>query len=96
MYGARLGTYMTLLTDWNYKEVMWFDSLADIWSNFKEDDIGYESSLIGEKLKCKLGLPICDFDSEQSKFFKPHCNADKYNMGPLVKEMDVIRKIEGW
>ena len=42
MYGARLGTYMTLLTDWNYKEVMWFDSLADIWSNFKEDDIGYE------------------------------------------------------
>ena len=32
----------------------------------------------------------------QSKFFKRHYLADKYNVDPLVKEMDVIRKIEGW
>jgi len=35
-------------------------------------------------------------DSEQSKFFKRHYNAGHYNQGPLVREMDVIRKQEGW
>ena len=39
---------------------------------------------------------MCMFLEEQSKFFKRHYNADKYNVGPLVKEMDFIRKIEGW
>ena len=39
---------------------------------------------------------MCILSPEQSKFFKRHYNADKYNHGPLVKEMDVIRKIEGW
>jgi len=33
---------------------------------------------------------------QQSAFFKRHYNADKHNLGPLVKEMDVIRRIEGW
>jgi len=39
---------------------------------------------------------MCALDKEQSQFFKRHYNADKYNVGPLVTEMDVIRKIEGW
>jgi hypothetical protein len=51
---------------------------------------------LGAELENKLGLPMCVANEKQSKFFKRHYNSDKYNLGPLVKEMDVIRKIEGW
>ena len=51
---------------------------------------------MAETLKTKLGLHICELTPEQSKFFKRHYNADKYNRGPLVTEMEVIRQIEGW
>jgi hypothetical protein len=56
----------------------------------------HQAEDIGKILQDKLGLPICTLDKEQSKFFKRHYNADKHNLGPLVTEMDVIRKIEGW
>jgi hypothetical protein len=55
-----------------------------------------EAQKIGYELHDKVGLPMCILDSEQSRFFKRHYNADKYNLGPLMREMDVIRKIEGW
>ena len=97
IYGARLGTYMTLLTDWDHKNVMWFDTLQRMWNGiFQHMRPVYEGDRIGNILKDKLDLPICRLDAEQSKFFKRHYNADKHNLGPLVKEMDVIRKIEGW
>ena len=35
-------------------------------------------------------------NKEQSKFFKRHYKADFHNLGPLVTEMEVIRRIEGW
>lgn len=97
IYGARLGTYMTLLTTWNYVDVMWFDSLLEMWNDaFKHLNPMVEAVRLGDILKTKLDLPICTLSAEQSKFFKRHYNADKHNLGPLVKEMDVIRKIEGW
>lgn len=96
MYGARLGTYMTMLVNWNHTEVQWFDALAILWDDYKSRMPDMEMTKIGEELKVKLGLPICTLNPEQSKFFKRHYNADKYNLGPLVREMDVIRKMEGW
>jgi hypothetical protein len=96
MYGARLGTYMTLLTDWNAHDVQWFDNYIELWEKYKFDSPEREAETIGDSLKDKLGLPMCMLNSEQSKFFKRHYNADKHNLGPLVTEMDVIRKIEGW
>jgi hypothetical protein len=97
IYGARLGTYMTLLTDWNHTDVMWFDNLHRMWEGiFQHMRPVHEGDRIGKILKEKLDLPICRLDAEQSEFFKRHYNADKHNLGPLVKEMDVIRKIEGW
>ena len=44
----------------------------------------------------KLGLPMATLDGLQSKFFKRHYGADKYNRGPLVTEMEVVREIQGW
>jgi hypothetical protein len=94
--GARLGTYKALLTDWDYTNVMWFDNYPTMWEEYEDKDPTELSYEIGEILKSKLGLPICTYTPEQSKLFKRHYNADKYNLGPLVREMDVIRKIEGW
>ena len=96
MYGARLGTYMTMLTDWNHKDVMWFDNYLVLWEEHENKDPEAEANALGEHLNSKLGLPMCMLSPEQSLFFKRHYNADKYNRGPLIKEMDVIREIEGW
>ena len=94
--GARLGTYMTMLTNWNPQDVQWFDNFVVMWDEYKDKDPEREATLLGEALSDKLGMPICTLDSMQSKFFKRHYNADKHNLGPLEREMDVIRRIEGW
>jgi hypothetical protein len=94
--GARLGTYMSLLTDWNYTNVMWFDNFPKLWVDYQDREPYDLAEELGSIIKAKLGLPICTLSPEQSKFFKRHYNADKHNLGPLVREMDVIRKIEGW
>ena len=94
--GSRLGTYMTMLTNWNPQDVQWFDNFVVMWDEYKDKDPEREATLLGESLNDKLGLPMCTLSSEQSKFFKRHYNADKHNLGPLVREMDVIRRIEGW
>jgi len=96
IYGARLGTYMTLLTDWDAKNVQWFDNYIEMWEKYKNDDPAVEAANIGDSLKDKLGLPMCMLNADQSKFFKRHMNNNRYNRGPLVREMDVIREIEGW
>lgn len=96
IYGARYGTYMTMLEHWNAKDVQWFDHLAKLWEKIKDVNPAQNAESIGGHLRDKLGLPICTLSVEQSKFFKRHYNSDKHNLGPLVREIDIIRKIEGW
>ena len=97
MAGARQGTYNVMLSDWDYNEVQDFQMLKDYWDNtVSKFDVTRFIDHYTEELEAKLGLPMCMLDKMQSKFFKRHYNADKYNMGPLVKEIDIIRKIEGW
>ena len=96
IYGARLGTYMTMLTEWDPANVQWFDNYTVLWEEHVNRDPDRESALLGASLTDKLGLPMHHFDGGQSKFFKRHYKADFSNLGPLVTEMEVIRKIEGW
>lgn len=98
IYGARLGTHMTMLTDWDYTQVQSFDYLTELWETIKYKDkfVEMDSSELGDELRLKLGLPTSILNGAQSVFFKHHYLADKHNLGPLVREMDVIRKIEGW
>lgn len=96
IYGSRLGTYFALLTDYNINDVQWFDNFNNLWEEFKNVDPERESVLVGSKLEEKLNLPMCILDKKQSIFFKRHYSVDKKNMGILVKEIDVIRKLEGW
>jgi hypothetical protein len=87
---------MTMLTDWNANEVQWFDNFEKLWGEHEKVNLLDEIDRIGNLLDTKLGLPICMLSSEQSKFFKRHYSTNRHNLGPLVKEIDVIRKIEGW
>lgn len=94
--GSRLGTYYTMLTEWDHKNVMWFDNYPELWKEYENKNPIVLADEIGDTLKNKLGLPINTLNPEQSKFFKRHYQADKYNLGMLVREIDIIRKIEGW
>lgn len=96
IYGARLGTYVVLLTDWDHTKVQWFDNYIDLWKEHGNKNPENEIIWLGKILSEKLGLPSCTFDPEQSKFFKHQYTADKFNIGPLVTEMEVIRRIEKW
>ena len=46
MYGARLGTYMTMLEDWPYKRVQDFVELEKLWESVKDNDPVEHLSLI--------------------------------------------------
>lgn len=94
--GSRLGTYMTMLSDWDHKLVQDFDTFNELWEKYKESTPLDEIHGIGYHLQEKLNLPTSLLDKEQSKFFKRHYSKDKRNLGPLVKEIDVIRQQEGW
>lgn len=95
--GARLGTFLTLLSDWDAHNVQWFDNYPALWDEFCEGkNPKHLAEDVGAQLENKLGLPICTLSAEQSKFFKRHYNSDKRNLGPLVTEMEIIRQIEGW
>lgn len=85
IYGARLGTQMTMLTEWDYKQVQSFDALETIWQ--QHQDAGADQcTILGNLLRIKLGLPIVDMDPEESKFFKHHYKNNFKNKGPMERE----------
>jgi hypothetical protein len=85
IYGARLGTYMIMLEDWNYKEVQNFDTLAQLWKSFEQDGADQCRS-VGDALRTRLGLPIVDMDADESRFFKHHYKRQFKNQGPMCRE----------
>jgi len=94
--GARMGTYMTMLTDWNYHQVQSFDVLEELWSTVAEQDPELLSNRVAEDLATQLDLPVMTMFAEQSQFFKHHYRSNWYNQGIMVREIDVIRQQEGW
>lgn len=94
--GARQGTYMTMLTAWDHQQVQDFDYLQDLWSTVESSDPRVMAGKIGIELHQQLDLPVALFDAEQSAFFKHHYRSNWSNQGIMVREIDVIRKQEGW
>jgi hypothetical protein len=86
IYGARLGTYMTMLTDWDYTEVQDFEKLAALWEQHQNDNLDSQLEPYRQMLTTRLGLPIVDLDAEQSRFFKHHYRSNFVNKGPMVRE----------
>jgi hypothetical protein len=91
-----MGTYMTMLTNWDYKQVQWFDSLKELWDTVKDHDPEVVGGRVSEELHTQLDLPITMMDENASKFFKHHYRSNWHNQGAMVREIDVIRKQEGW
>ena len=94
--GARQGTYMTMLTNWEYTDVQNFDKLAELWETVKDYDPEIVINRVADDLNTQLDLPMAMLPSAQSAFFKHHYRSNWYNRGVMTREIDVIRSIEGW
>ena len=75
IYGARLGTYLTNCTDWNYINVRDFEYLNTLWNDYKDKsntEVIKEINRLGTILNNELKIDISPvpFDIDQSKFFK--------------------------
>ena len=86
--GARQGTQMTMLTDWDHREVQWFDALEEIYKNnmIVQDSIEHNIGVLGEQLQTQLDLPMLAMNKNTSAFFKQHYRSNWRNQGPMVKE----------
>jgi hypothetical protein len=96
MAGARQGTYMTMLTNWDHTLVQNFDALAELWTTVESSDPRLLAGRVAEDLDQQLDLPMAMLEAEQSKFFKHHYRSNWHNEGIMVREIDVIRSQEGW
>jgi hypothetical protein len=94
--GARMGTYMTMLTDWDYRLVQDFDALADIYATIEGHEPEIVLGRVADDLANQLDLPINYLDERASAFFKHHYRSNWVNRGIMVTEMNVIREQEGW
>lgn len=77
--GARMGTYMTMLTQWDHKQVQWFDALAELWNTVKDSDPELVAGRVSEDLSTQLDLPITMMNAPESKFFKHHYRSNWHN-----------------
>ena len=94
--GARLGTYKTMLTDWDHKEVQWFDSLEQIWGEIENSNPLDVVNKYTDALNTQLDLPMNVLDPAQSKFFKHHYRSNWHNKSIMTREIDIIKIQEGW
>lgn len=86
IYGARLGTYMTMLdSDFDYTVVQDFAELEKIWQ-ICQYDTADTCTEYGNILRRQLGLNIVDLDPEHSAFFKHHYRSNFVNKGIMVRD----------
>ena len=79
MLGARMGCYDTMFGEHDILKVRDLDQLGEIYSQrTKGIDINEELLMYGESLRQRLDIPVAEYDSNESKFFKyamlPHKN----------------------
>jgi hypothetical protein len=94
--GSRMGTYMTMLTEWDHRLVQNFDALADIYQTVDGHNPEIILGRVAEDLYRQLDLPVTVIDAPSSKFFKHHYRSNWHNRGVMSREIDVIRSQEGW
>lgn len=67
--GARMGTWMTNCTDWNYVEVRDFDILRNIYEKQVDDKkVEEHAQELGERIKFELGLDWPWLNEKQSRY----------------------------
>ena len=96
MAGCRMGTYMTMLTEWDHKQVQDFGALEELWKTVETSDPELLAGRVAEDLFVQLDLPVNMIGESESRFFKHHYRSNWHNQGVMVREIDVIRRQEGW
>ncbi len=97
MAGARQGTYMTMITpEWDHRAVQDFGQLEQLWLTVQDHDPEILAGRVAEDLVTQLDLPITMMDERASAFFKQHYRSNWHNLGVMTREIDVIRRQEGW
>jgi hypothetical protein len=97
MLGARMGTYMLMINpSWDHTQVQDFNALKLIYDTIDGHDPEQVAGRIAPDLMTQLDLPITMLDETASKFFKRHYHSNWHNQGIMIREIDVIRKREGW
>jgi hypothetical protein len=67
--GARMGTWMTNCTDWNYVDVRDFEILRNIYEqNVDHTSVEKDAQELGVRIKNQLGLHWPWLDKDQSKY----------------------------
>lgn len=95
--GARMGTYMTMITpQWDHRAVQDFDELEKLWDTVKDSNPEILAGRVAEDLATQLDLPMNNMLAPESAFFKKHYRSNWHNQGVMTREMDVIRRQEGW
>lgn len=94
--GSRMGTYMTMLTAWDYRQVQDWDALSGLWDTVKDSNPEILAGRVAEDLATQLDLPINRLEESESAFFKQHYKSNWHNLGVMTREIDVIRRQEGW
>jgi hypothetical protein len=96
MAGSRMGTYMTMLTEWDHRLVQDFAALAELWQTVENSDPELLAARVAEDLVTQLDLPVNMLGEKESQFFKHHYRSNWHNQGSMIREIDVIRSHEGW
>ena len=86
--GSRMGTYMTMLTEWDHRQVQDFDALAQIFNTVDGHNPEIVAGRVAEDLYRQLALPMNVIDGPSSKFFKHHYRGNWHNCGVMVREID--------
>jgi hypothetical protein len=95
--GSRMGTYMTMITpQWNHRVVQDFAELESLWLTVKDSNPEIVAGRVSEDLATQLNLPMTVMQAPESAFFKKHYRSNWHNQGVMVREIDVIRRQEGW
>ena len=84
--GARQGTYMTMLTQWDYRKVQDFNELKDLWLTVEDQTPDVLSGRLADDLSSQLNLPMNFTMGNDSAFFKHHYQANWQNLGIMIRE----------
>lgn len=85
--GAKQGTYMTMLSNWDYTKVQDFAELEYLWnSQVKMRDPLEIIDHVGQELTYRLELPSVVLNYNASKFFKHHYKSNFANKGIMVRD----------
>lgn len=95
--GSRMGTYMTMITpQWDHRAVQDFSQLEQLWLTVKDSNPEVLAGRVADDLAAQLDLPMLTVLAPESRFFKQHYRNNWHNQGVMVREIDVIRRQEGW